>query len=144
LYNLFMFDFFKNKAKKDVPKYYFYVIDDEPDVLEVIVDLIESTFPCVVKKFTKVSDALDALKKETLAPDLIYSDIKMGSESGLLLKDKVELLGHNIPILYITGLSGQEGLMNGYWSINKPVSKASLKKYTKILFEEARTRKKLN
>jgi len=139
-----MFNIFKNIFRKNESKYYFYVIDDEPDVLEVVADLIESTFPCVVKKFTKVKDALVALERENLAPDLIYSDIKMGNESGLLLRDKVDVMGHNIPILYITGLSGQEGLMNGYWSINKPVSKASLQKYTKILLDETKTKKKFN
>ena len=131
-----MFDLFKKKQSG--PKYLFYVIDDEEKVLDTLATLIEMTFPCKVKKFTTLESAVDSLGKETLAPDLIFSDIKMGRESGLSIRDRLKEMGANIPVLFITGLAGEEGFHNGYWSINKPVSAASLKKYTNTLLNQAK------
>jgi|GEM_PF-6310767 len=136
-----MFEFLKNKFSKghksEELKYYFYLIDDEDDVLEIVSAQIERTFPCKVKTFNKTFLAIESLQQETIAPDLIYSDIKMGKESGFCVRDKIKSLGLNIPILFITGLVGDEGFANGYWSINKPVSTASLKKYTYELLSSA-------
>jgi FixJ family two-component response regulator len=129
-----MFNFFKKNGKE----YYFYALDDEADVLEIIVDLIETTFPCKVKQFSNMKDLIAELKKSTLRPDLIFSDVRLGNESGWHLKDMLSDLGYDIPILYITGLSGKEGFLNGFCSINKPVSKESLEKFTNILLEESK------
>jgi DNA-binding NtrC family response regulator len=123
-----MFDIFKKKRSAD--SFYFYLIDDEEDVLEIISEHIKETFPCQVKTFLNINDALTSLESETIAPDLIYSDIMMGDVSGLSIIKKLEEINSTIPVLFITGLKGQEGLHSGYWSINKPVSTASLEKYT--------------
>lgn len=125
-----MFNILKKKQPKKEVDYFFYIIDDEEDVLEILTELVEQTFSCKTKSFSHLDDALKELKKEMVAPNLIYSDIMMGKESGLSMIKTINELGHNIPILFITGLSGEEGLQDGHYSINKPVSKASLIKYT--------------
>jgi len=135
-----MFNLFNKKKENE---YYFYLIDDEEDVLEVISDLVESTFPCKVQTFTSIDKLLDYLKNSAISPDLIYSDVKMGEESGWRLKEKLLKSGYNIPVLHITGLTGEEGFINGHWSINKPVAKASLVKYTNLVLDQVNKKKKV-
>lgn len=125
-----MFGFSENKD------YLFYLIDDEKDVLEVLKNLLQDTFSCKVKTFTSTAKALESLTAEVRAPDLIYSDISMGKDSGLCIREKIDNLGANIPVLFVTGLSGPEGFFDGYWSINKPVSVKSLKKFTLALLKK--------
>ena len=122
-------------------RYLFYLIDDETDVLEVITDILETHFSCNVETFTSTKDALASLQQASIAPDLIYSDIRMGKVSGLCIREQLKELEIDIPILFVTGLTGQERFQDGYWSINKPIAIASLKKYTKEVLCEHREKK---
>lgn len=112
------------------------VVDDEPDIVEFMTDLLE-------EQGYKVASAQDGLKAmevfDEFHPDLILLDIQMPNETGvgfyrkLFRKHETE----NLPIFVISGMPGRR------WSINnrvpvfdKPIDEAKLLEEIKRVFNE--------
>ncbi|MBF0360082.1 MAG: response regulator [Oligoflexia bacterium] len=104
-----------------------YIIDDEKDVLEVVELMLEEHFDCKVKKFTSIAQAIKSLKKEKVVPDIIISDVKIPNENGLALKNILEENTiPNIPIIFITGLNGDDIIEEDLVMLSKPINKNTL------------------
>ncbi len=80
------------------------VVDDEPDILEILKEwLVLEGFDVSVAQDHKEFCALAFSVK----PDLIILDIMLGRENGVSLYNRLISQGfdHNIPVIFITGLA---------------------------------------
>ena len=81
------------------------IVDDEPNIVELVVtackELGHETFP-----FTNSQKALDQL--ETLAPELVISDIKMGKVDGFDVLRQVKSTLENCQVILMTGQGSEE------------------------------------
>jgi DNA-binding response OmpR family regulator len=77
-------------------------VDDEPDMLDVVKDLLERSGEILVDQ------ALNAEEAEKLALrigyDIIISDHQMGGGSGIDLLDRLRSKGCDVPFILFTGL----------------------------------------
>ncbi len=87
-----------------------FVIDDEPDIVELLGILLED-FGYQVEKFTDASDAISNL--ELHAPDLIISDINMPNLSGMDFLKTIRNSGEDIPVIFVSGFLTKEIVMEG-------------------------------
>ena len=80
------------------------VVDDEPEIVEIIADLLEDTLEC---KAHRASDGLEALKLlESQKFDLVCSDLKMPVMDGAALVKALregESSNKDVGVLIISG-----------------------------------------
>lgn len=92
------------------------VIDDEPDVCELLADALSDAQTQV----TTVANASDAIRQACQEqPDLIVTDICLGNDSGLDLLDRLRDAGCEAPAVVITGRGNAENLTDA--SRRRPV-----------------------
>lgn len=82
-----------------------FVVDDEPDFLEVIKIRLESSGYEVVV-FNNGKDVLERLKKSR--PDAVLLDILMPKSDGLTILKKIRSEYSDLPVFIITAFSNQE------------------------------------
>ena len=75
------------------------VVDDEPDIRDILVDLLSFDYHC--KSVSSAEDALDVLAVEKI--DLVISDITMGGMSGLEMIPHVLSLAPQTVVVMISG-----------------------------------------
>ena len=82
------------------------VVDDEPDILSYVVQVLELNGYEVVKAING-KDCLDKLYKSSTSPDLILLDIMMPGLCGwdVVTKIKENAKWKNIPIVFLTAKS---------------------------------------
>lgn len=99
------------------------VVDDEPDVLEVIAGMLED-LGCNVITAQNGEDALGQLRQNQQISILI-TDINMPGMDGHELAERAKSIS---PELSILQLSGRERRRDGYPMIRKPFSEEDLAK----------------
>ena len=100
---------FKNKGKE---KKTIFVVDDEPDILELIaINLEKAGYD--VKKFPEVNPMMSMISRQT--PDLIILDLMLPDQDGLdvckTLKNDDRFSG--IPIIMVTAKTGELDIVLG-------------------------------
>lgn len=99
-----------------------FIVDDEPDLVDVLDKIIGSN-DYVIYKFYNGEEALNAFEK--YKPDVILSDIMMPKFNGIEMIKAIHEISSNTPVIFISGnLSKekmQEALQYGaYAFIDKP------------------------
>lgn len=117
----------KKEEKKKKPNFSVYIVDDEEDIREILSYMLEDTISFSFKEFSNVDDTIAALEEETVLPDLILSDVMMPGLSGFALSSILEEKGLEIPIIYITGLKGDDIHDGKHIVLSKPFSKSIIK-----------------
>jgi len=122
--------FSKKKDLADVSAdFYFYVIDDEEEIREILAMILNSLYNCKIKQFESADLALESLKTEIVSPDAIMSDVMMPGISGFKLRRILQSEGYRIPMILITSLEGDEIFEESEQSnivICKPFSKSHI------------------
>lgn len=77
-----------------------FIVDDEPDILEILEAHI-SSINFHVETFLKAEDALTALKEN--APDMVLTDLTMPNMDGIKLTREIRKLNQNVPIIMVSG-----------------------------------------
>ena len=86
--------------KSDRPVPNVYLIDDDPVITFLLVDLVES----VGLPYPVFNDAHSFLQQDlSNLAGCIVTDVRMPGMSGLELQDELKRRGHAIPIVFITG-----------------------------------------
>lgn len=78
-----------------------FIVDDEPDLLEALVDLIKIHFEINVQAFNSPINALEKLKEGQI-PNLILSDIRMPQMDGLQFIEELKKLSVKKPVIVIS------------------------------------------
>lgn len=119
-----MLNFFK-KPKK----YSIYIIDDDPDVSEIIEESIAPNYKDAdIVVHNDSLKALEELKGLTKLPEVILCDMNMPGIRGLQLRESLISSNINIPFIFISGLSGESVFEENYTILSKPID-------FKVLFE---------
>ena len=95
------------------------VVDDDPDIREVIKDRLES-LGYGVSTASRGQECLDCLEKYN--PQLILLDIEMPGMSGLDLAERIKKIHPNQPIILVTAFPPLEPTSVVDSIINKPFS----------------------
>jgi DNA-binding NtrC family response regulator len=77
------------------------IVDDEPDLVELMKDEFDSYGPYLVKVAYSGQEAYDILQKEKI--DIIISDYKMPNGNGLFLLEKVNALNPKPIFFFVSG-----------------------------------------
>ena len=113
------------------------VIDDETFTRQIIDRLL---YELGIDNVTMASDGLDAMTKFSMTIenfDLVICDLKMPNMDGFefvkLLREKTQLPSKNVPVLIVTGYSGEDIVQKSVQSgihgyLVKPVTKTQLEK----------------
>ena len=106
-----------------------YVVDDEPDIVELIVDALSTQRQFTIRGFTRPSDLLSALKVR--APVMIVSDLNMPGMTGLELWSKIRPIYPELPFVlcsaYLDETALLEALRSGvFGAIRKPFQNVEL------------------
>lgn len=118
-----------NKAERiDRKNGLVFIVDDEPDLVDVLSLIIEKNGYAVCK-FYNGKEALDSL--ETLRPDAILSDIMMPKYNGVQMIKAIHEMSYNAPVIFISGNISketmQEALQYGaYAFIDKPFNNVNV------------------
>ncbi len=99
-----------------------FIIDDEPDIVELLSDAITSIGYEVIG-FTDANKALEAVKSKK--PDLVFTDIKMPKMTGVELLTEIFKFNSELPIIFVSGFVDKKFLLeaigNGVYAvIEKP------------------------
>lgn len=88
-----------------------WIVDDEDSIRWVLEKAMQrASIPC--RSFSNAQDVLDALKEEE--PEVLVSDIRMPSVSGLDLLEKVKAKYPQLPIVIMTAYSDMESAVNAF------------------------------
>lgn len=108
------------------------VIDDEREILDAMQTLL-SRWGCKVIVAESLQEAVDALNKNKIIPDLILSDLRLQSDmTGIeTISNLRDRFGSSIPGILITGDTAPEQIKmakeNGYELLQKPVKPIRLR-----------------
>ncbi len=106
-----------NKDKKLLDR--LLVIDDDPDILQVLKRGLLKKNRFLVDAFTSPEEALQSFKANAKAYRLILSDIRMPSVSGIQLARKVKEINLNIKVILITAFELGDDELSEVSSSNK-------------------------
>jgi len=124
---LIMFGLGKKKnSPESAADFFLYLIDDEEEISNFMETMLGSEFNCKFKKFITADSALDALKTETILPDLIISDVMMPGCSGFTLAALLKEEEIDVPIVFVTALAGEDVHDDSHTVLSKPFSKRQL------------------
>jgi two-component SAPR family response regulator len=108
------------------------VVEDEALIAMEVEEMIAALGAEVVGSFSRVTDALQALERETVAGAIL--DIQLDGETTLGLVDV--LLERGCPILFVTG-GGPESIPETYRQLprlSKPFNQVDLERSAKLIF----------
>lgn len=90
------------------------LVDDEPDVLEIIkMSLKRCFFPLTINACHDGKKALEEFKKEAYSYSLIITDIRMPYLNGFQLANEARAIRPEIPVLFMTAFIVDENI-SGY------------------------------
>jgi len=112
----------ENIEKKSEHAGVIFIVDDEPDIVDIIVSILTKE-NYEIHKFTEASKLISAL--DDVKPDCILSDIKMPDLDGMQMLEKISEIAENVPVIFISAYITKDimikGLSNGaYGFIDKP------------------------
>ena len=84
---------------------YILVVDDEPDILETIVDSLEIEFDTGKVTIKQAINGVEALKMVQSEIDfkLVVTDLNMPEMDGLQLTENIRKLENQVPVIVFTG-----------------------------------------
>lgn len=85
-----------------------YILDDEPDILEILSSMLESV-GLTTMTFTEPLKMLEAFRRQT--PDLVLSDMKMPGQTGLDILKSIKSVNSDIPVVFISGYLDAQTLL---------------------------------
>jgi CheY-like chemotaxis protein/predicted transcriptional regulator len=91
-----------NNNNKDEPLDRLLVVDDDPDILQLLKLALLKEKRFLVDAFTNPEEALQSFKANAKAYRLMLSDIRMPSISGIQLARKVKEINLNVKVVLIT------------------------------------------
>ncbi len=99
-----------------------YIIDDEPDILDILSGIIQSA-GIQTKVFTDPLEVLRSFNECT--PDLVISDIRMPGMTGMELLSQMRLINSDVPLVFVSGYLETRQLIQAissgvYGAIMKP------------------------
>jgi len=108
-----------------------YVIDDEPEILEIISDYLSDS-NIETQTFQNSEELFAACKSKE--PDLVLSDIKMPKISGIEVLQTLKRMGVTSPVILVSGFITKDVLLSAlqagtYGAIEKPFTQAALTQY---------------
>jgi PAS domain S-box-containing protein len=103
------------------------VVDDQPDVLQVIVAMLEAA-GAEVAPATDPRDVVQAVREDPGLWDLLVTDFDMPAMSGAELADAVHAHDPDLPILLVTALAGVADRTSARFHavLGKPIDRARL------------------
>jgi CheY-like chemotaxis protein len=109
------------------------VVDDEPEIVEILSDFL-SSFLCIkIFKASSGQEAIFEINNECRQFDFILSDIKMKNGSGLDLY-LFNLNNKNIPFIFIS--ASAENIPLGVTFVEKPFELKALKAKISLILEQ--------
>lgn len=117
----------KKKNQVSVKSKIFFVIDDEEGIRDLLKMNLMELYPCNVECFSTADDAIKALDNCKSTPDVILSDVRMPGTSGFRLGSKLADRNLDIPIVLITGLTGEEVFEGKNIVLSKPLNLRKIK-----------------
>ena len=108
-----------------------FAVDDEPKLLQYLhAAIAEAAQDAVIRDFHLGQPALDAMEREGLRPDVVFSDIELPGMSGLTLATKIKEAAPNTRIIFATGydqyaLEAYRIHVHGY--LMKPIDAAAIR-----------------
>jgi len=135
------------KAVKTKASATIFIVDDEPDIIEIIQGILEGQDDYEIHTFTNPLEVLNALDEKD--PDLILSDIKMPEMSGLDLLQKVHEKKPLLPMILISGYLTTEACIQALSDgvsglVQKPFDENVLLNMAKTVIQKYKAYKLLN
>lgn len=115
-------------AQDQFPEGVAYLVDDEPDILEILSEILNSA-GIETHVFTEPEKLIAAIKNK--APDLVISDMKMPGLSGMDVLKQVKTFNPDIPVMFISGYLDKPTLIKAinhgvHSTIEKPFNENSV------------------
>lgn len=103
------------------------VVDDQPEVLDVITAYLEAA-GAEVAATTDPADVLDALRDDPGTWDLLVTDYDMPGMTGADLTEAAKAIVPNLPSILVTALAGEAGRSGSLFAavLSKPIDRQSL------------------
>ena len=108
-----------NSNNKDEPLDRLLVVDDDPDILQLLKLALLKEKRFLVDAFTNSEEALQSFKANAKAYRLMLSDIRMPSISGIQLARKVKEINLNVKVVLITAFELGDNEFSEVFSSNK-------------------------
>lgn len=109
-----------------------YYLDDEPDLLEMFVDLYSSDEICITI-FSDPNEALAAVKKNP--PDMIFLDYRLPNTTGDAVAQKID---PKIPKILITGDDSVKCETKFITTFQKPYRVESIRDFITLFFSQTK------
>lgn len=105
-----------------------FVIDDEPDIVDILSEMIES-YGFKVKGFTKASEAIASIGK--LKPQTIFTDMNMPEMTGSEVLKKTHEKDPDIPVIFVSAHLTKQILIDAlsygvFGAIEKPFNEEKI------------------
>ncbi|RPJ03677.1 MAG: hybrid sensor histidine kinase/response regulator, partial [Spirochaetaceae bacterium] len=81
-----------------------FVVDDDMQILSLFKGFLQKAGIQDVTAFTRVDDALAAVKKASPCPDMVITDLEMEPLNGLAFVKKLKDSGISVPVLVVSGI----------------------------------------
>jgi CheY-like chemotaxis protein/predicted transcriptional regulator len=104
---------------KEKPLDRLLIVDDDPDILQVLKQGLLKKNRFLVDAFTNPEEALQSFKANAKAYRLMLSDIRMPSLSGIQLARKVKEINFNVKVVLITAFELGDNELSEASSCNK-------------------------
>ena len=123
-----------------------FVIDDEPDLVEVLSDFIKDAGHTPIG-FTNPEEAVAALKKEK--PDVVFTDMKMPKMSGADVLKAVGSYDADVPVIFVSGHLNKEMVIDAishgiFGVVEKPFKDSQIIGLANAAVRRSQTMKLLN
>jgi CheY-like chemotaxis protein/predicted transcriptional regulator len=103
----------------DKPEDRLLVVDDDPDILQVVKRGLLSKNNLLVDAFTNPEEALQSFKTNAKAYRLMLSDIRMPSLSGIQLARKVKEINLDVKVILMSAFEVRDNELSEVFSSNK-------------------------
>lgn len=113
------------------------IVDDEPEILEMLVDVLRDSVPQIATA-KNGKEALEKFKKGRFAA--ILSDIAMPEMNGLDLLEAVRQIDRSIPFVVLTGFGDKQAViralrLGAFDFLEKPMNTSQLRSVVKAAIE---------
>lgn len=112
----------KAGTTSDEDKLLIYMIDDEPDILEILTDIVEGA-GFRAKTFTSAKEAIANIKKDK--PCTVLTDMSMPEMTGYEVLQNISTIDPDIPVVFVSGYLNKEVIIDSmrfgvFGAIEKP------------------------
>lgn len=134
------------KAPSKEKKCLAYIVDDEPDILDILQTILESA-SFEVRAFSDPRELIQEVSKKS--PDVVFTDMKMPILSGLEVLKGVKALDPDCPVIFLSGYLTKDILIEAlsagiHAAIEKPFQENTVVNYALSATKQSRTLKLLN